>query len=388
MIERRNRFIGKTTKNAQTQKEKSAFGYLRLPSTIPIFKEDPGSRVRFDIIPYVVKDEAHPDRNDEFEIAIPGTQWYRRPFKTHRNIGADNSAVICPKSIGKKCPICEYREKLLKEGANWQDDGVKALRASDRNLYLIVPLGHNKYDEKPHVWDISQHLFQTKLNDELEEQPDNAGFPDLEDGLTLKVRFSEEVFGQNKFADTSRIDFEERDKQYGASYIDKMPCLDEVLDVKDYVTLERMFMQGDEDAGKDGGRKGASSEPRERNTTRERTSPPREEHPPLDDEIPGSTEKAATTRTTARDERATGAVESSSRTERSTARTRTPDPDPEPNPPAATTRTRRASSERAPDPECPAGHKYGIEADDHEECADCKLWDACMAAREKYESGK
>jgi len=242
-------FADKVRANIEKQKsQKSQYGYLKLPKGVNVFKEEPGSRVKLDILPYVVTDPNHPDRDDELGIAVPGALWYKRPFKLHRNIGYNNMPLVCPTSIGKRCPICEYKQRLLKEGKDWRDDSVKALKTYLRNLYIVVPLDNKNYEERPYVWDISDHLFLNKLSTELEENPEYANFPDLEDGYTLRIRFTEEQFGKNKFADTSRIDFEKREKKYDKSILDKVPNLDEVLVVLPYEQIEAKFFDSEDDA--------------------------------------------------------------------------------------------------------------------------------------------
>jgi len=242
-------FADKVRANIEKQKsQKSQYGYLKLLKGVNVFKEEPGSRVKLDILPYVVTDPNHPDRDDELGIAVPGALWYKRPFKLHRNIGYNNMPLVCPTSIGKRCPICEYKQRLLKEGKDWRDDSVKALKTYLRNLYIVVPLDNKNYEERPYVWDISDHLFQNKLSTELEENPEYANFPDLEDGYTLRIRFTEEQFGKNKFADTSRIDFEKREKKYDESILDKVPNLDEVLVVLPYEQIEAKFFDSEDDA--------------------------------------------------------------------------------------------------------------------------------------------
>jgi len=242
-------FADKVRANIEKQKsQKSQYGYLKLLKGVNVFKEEPGSRVKLDILPYVVTDPNHPDRDDELGIAVPGALWYKRPFKLHRNIGYNNMPLVCPTSIGKRCPICEYKQRLLKEGKDWRDDSVKALKTYLRNLYIVVPLDNKNYEERPYVWDISDHLFQNKLSIELEENPEYANFPDLEDGYTLRIRFTEEQFGKNKFADTSRIDFEKREKKYDESILDKVPNLDEVLVVLPYEQIEAKFFDSEDDA--------------------------------------------------------------------------------------------------------------------------------------------
>lgn len=237
---RKSRFSGRVAKNLQSKV--NAYGYLNVPTGTTVFKEEHGKRVRFDIIPYVLSDNNHPDKS-EFNPLEPGDQWYRRAFKIHRNVGPNNETVVCPTSIGKRCPICEYRAKLFKEG-NATDEELKALRTSTRILYNIVPIGHEKFEQKPHLWDISEFNFEALLEEELKEDESFEIFPDIEEGYSLYVRFSSETIGTSKpFAKASKIDFEERDEQYTEAILDKVADLDKVLQVKPYEQLEAMFFE-------------------------------------------------------------------------------------------------------------------------------------------------
>jgi len=251
-----SKFKQAVAKDSHRQKiQRSKYGYLNLPSGINIFKEEPNTKVLLDFLPYEVSAENHPDRDDEIGIATPGSLWYKRPFKIHRNIGNENEAEVCLSSIGKSCPICIYRAKRLKEGAEKEE--VDSLRPSNRNLYIVIPKDHKDYEEKPHIWDISSFLFQNMLNDEIEEDSDRGVFPDLEEGLTVRIRFSEAQIGKNKFAETSRIDFIERDEQYDVTMLKDMPDLDNVLNILDYKQLEAKFFGADEIVETDMSEKGS-----------------------------------------------------------------------------------------------------------------------------------
>jgi len=228
----------------------SSYGYLSLPRNVSVFTPEPGSRVTLDIIPYRVTSERHPDRDDKMEIAMPGTLWYKRPFKIHRNVGSANESLVCLSTFGKKCPICEYRAKRLKEGADKEETDV--MKPSLRNLYVVVPIGHKKFKETLHIFDMSQYLFQNLLNDELEENPDNAIFPELEGGLSLKIRFDSTVIGKSQpFAEASRIDFIEREEGYEESLLQTVPNLDDMLQELSYAELQARFLElpTEEDGG-------------------------------------------------------------------------------------------------------------------------------------------
>ena len=68
----KKRFKGTVSRNAQKQQRGASYGHLNLPKGLSIFKEEPGSRVNLDILPYEVTAANHPDRDDEYEIAFPG----------------------------------------------------------------------------------------------------------------------------------------------------------------------------------------------------------------------------------------------------------------------------------------------------------------------------
>jgi len=243
--QKRASFKGKVGKNSHDQKNKAnAYGHLILPKGVNLFRESPKTRNKIDILPYVVTSGKHPDRDDEYGVAVPGELWYKRPYWLHRNIGPANETIACPRSIGEPCPICEYQAKLKKDGAKWDDDNVKELKASMRNLYYVVPLGMKDFEEEPHIWDIAQFCFQDKLNDEIEEDETYETFPDPEDGFTLSVRFSEEKIGKNMFNDTSRIDFKPRANPISDEMLDSLTSLDDVLDIKPYKVIEALLFGG------------------------------------------------------------------------------------------------------------------------------------------------
>ncbi|HQE50455.1 MAG TPA: hypothetical protein PKV93_14025, partial [Fervidobacterium sp.] len=113
---KKSRFKGAVSRNAERQaRGVSQYGYLRLPKGVNIFKEEPRTRVELDIIPYVITCDNHPDIDEEYGIPVKGDLWYKRPYWLHRGVGPDNRSVVCPTSVGKPCPICEYRAQLLKD---------------------------------------------------------------------------------------------------------------------------------------------------------------------------------------------------------------------------------------------------------------------------------
>jgi len=341
----RKSFRGRVGRNMEKKKSQKGFNsYLHLPDGITQFKPEKGS-IKFDILPYIVTDEHHLDRDDDNGDAVVGDIWWKRPFKTHKNIGADKETVVCPKTFGKPCPICEHAKQLNDDGEEWDD--IKEIFAKDRSLYIVIPIDASKfeeeYEEKPYVFDMSYHLFEKQLEEECQVDEDNEMFPNLEGGLTLDVRFREKKFGKAVYYETAVIKFEERDADYEDDYVDTIPNLDEMLTVLSYDQLKTMyFEQGDPDEAED------FTEVDEDEVEKETTRPARKKKgaaKPVKEEEPEEEKK--TTK------------------------------------PTRTRKTIEKKVEKKTEGECPYGHIYGTDANEKDECADCELWDACMDEQEK-----
>ncbi len=331
------------------EKEASSYGYLNLPKKVKMFKEEVGKGFLFDFIPYIVSDENHPDRHEEAGLALEGNGWYKRPIRIHYSVGVDNESIVCPKSWGKKpCPICEHRDKQFK-------DGVKAKKvvgkAQLRWLYVIIPIDHKEYDEKMHIWDISNNNFQKQLDEELKENPDNGGFAHPEEGQTLKVRFAQEVFNKNKYAEASRIDFEDRDEQYDDDIMDKAPDLDKIFTRLTYEQIQMLYYEIDEDDVVDEGAKEEEGKSDKKDKKREDEREMRKAKA-YDDDLDDPDQK---------------------------------EQEDEPEPEQETKPRRRRKDEKSKDPKCPSDHKYGKDWEDYDDCDDCTLFDKCGDKNEELE---
>ncbi|MDD3970466.1 MAG: hypothetical protein PHC31_00975 [Clostridia bacterium] len=393
--EKRNKFRDKVVQDTTRQKNATNnYGYLKLPKDVRVFQPEAG-RIQLDILPYIVTDEKHPDRNVEMEIAIPGELWYKRPFKVHRNIGAENDTVVCLTSFSQRCPICEYLAKRRKEGADLEE--IKTLRPSQRNLYCVIPIGVKGADEKPHVWDVSQYLFQNLLNEELEEDSDNAVFPDLEEGLTLRIRFEEQQLGKNKFNEAKRIDFEKRDEIYDDSILEDIPNLDEMLTRLTYEELDAKFLEMEGVAEVEETSAVENTEVRKRKKIepdipaeapvirRRKAKPEPEPEPEPEDEdetdVIGKGETPPPVR----------------------RRKAKPEPEPEPEdddddeiyedepepelpvkPIKRDNLSKPASKGKPADGDrCPHGHRFGVDCEKFDDCDVCEIWDECIDEQEK-----
>lgn len=294
------------------------------------------TKMHLDIIPYVVT------VTNKVE-AKKGELWYRAKYAVHRNIGIDNKVRICPLlTVKQPCPVCEARAKLLK--GNAEDREIAAsIKPKIRELYNVIDLDNE--DAGVQLWDISLHLFGKQLEEELnnDDTGDFAAFPDLKGGYTLKCRFKEKTFEGKDFHEVSRIDFEKRE-DYKPSILDEAIDLDKCLKILSYEDLEKEFLgsgvveeESIEDAEVD---KHKEEKPIERKASRFREE---KEEISNDDEE----EKPTLHRQQKKHE---------------------------------------SEEKKENEGECPSGYKFGIDTDGKDECAECKVWEACSDEYDKRKS--
>jgi len=343
----RKSFRGRVGRNMDKKKsEKGGQSYLKLPEGVSLFKPEKGT-IKFDILPYNVTDGHHLDRDDDNGDAVVGDIWWKRPFKVHKNVGVDKDTVVCPKTIGKPCPICEYGNKLNDEGEEWDD--IKEIFSKDRSLYAIIPVDASefdeKYEEKPYIFDMSYHLFEKQLEEECQVDEDNEMFPNLEGGLTLDVRFREKKFGKAVYYETAVIKFEERDADYEDDYVDSIPNLDDLLTILSYEQLKIMyFEQGDpNDVAEE--EEFIEVESEEEESAAKPARKPKKASKEVEEEESAVKEKKGTKPT---------------RSDKSAKK-----------------------EEEEEEQDCPHGHTYAVDGNDKDECSDCEKWDDCMDAQEK-----
>lgn len=397
-------FGSKIGRNLQKQKDaKKGFGYLNLPKGVEAFVVDENTReVTLDFLPYEVTDPKHPDRDNEYKVAVPGSLWYRRPFKVHRNVGVNNETVVCLKSVGKPCPICEYQKKRMNEKAEKEE--IVELYGKPRSLYAVIPVGMRKIEEKVHIWDMSDKLFQETLNDDLEIHPENRVFPSLASGKTAVLTLKWKSLGKVTYPEVRAIDFEDREP-YAESILDEVPNLDEVLKILSYEEIEAKFFETDQE--ETGGdlhdvddapvhHRREEREEREERPRREREEAPsrtRRSRVEDDGDMPDNEpEEKPQERTRSRrtekepDEEGTTRKRKSAEVEKEEIRPQRGSAEGPYNKSEETTRSRRSpepAEEKTKEKDrCPYGHRFGIDTEKFNDCDICNIWKACIDEKE------
>ena len=389
MKKNRSSFRGKVGRDAQKSMRASR-GYLNLPEGVKQYQvEEKTRKVLFDILPYIITDNNHPNKDVENEIAMKGDLWYRRPFKVHRNVGVEDETCVCPKSFGKPCPICEHQKKRFADGADKEE--TKLLYPKDRNLYVVVPIDQDKFEEEPHIWDVSQALFQDILKDALDEDPDNEVFPDLEEGKTLEVSFKWKTLGNNTFPEARNINFLKRDKPYKESILDAVPDLDTVLKVLSYEDLSNKFFEID--AEPDAGHiddvddtDEAPEPPKRERKERTATSRKPEKEEEKEDKLSWEDLQELSGRKLTRlcdEHKLKIDLDDVKYDDDDVLRKAIAEKMDIEMPRRSRKASEKVKEESDDDEKCPSGHKFGVDGDDFKECNSCDLWDECVEAKEK-----
>ena len=372
---------------------------LKMPQGVGFFKPEKGTN-EIMILPFTMSMK-------NMEGVDADTPWYRMQVLKHFRIGAEDKSFICPRTIGKKCPICEHRAALLANGRDTQDEEVKALTARKRDIFNVLDM--NDEDAGIKIWEVSYHNFGAKLEEEIRESDDDpdkshyAAFADPDEGSVLSIRMKQATIGQQKFLECSRIDFNQIDEPLSDDILDSVVPLDQCLVVLPYDELKRIFYDLEEPAA------GDDSEDEEKPSRSSRTgrASSRSTKPADDDEDEKPQRRGASSRRPAPEPAEDDGDEEP---EEKPARGRRPDPAPEEKPSRRRTappadddeepeekpaRRAGASNARRPAPEpepqdeegegdgeefvCPVrGGKFGHDCDTHPgKCENCEIWSEC-----------
>lgn len=352
--DRRSSMRDRARKRAEERENQGGGGTkYNLPDGMNFYS--PKKHASLDIIPYTVSVDNHP------EDVPKGELWYQRTVLVHFNVGSENKSYLCPKTIKKKCPICEYRAQLVKD-PDAQEEIVRSLKARERELFNVYD--REDSDKGVQLWDVSNYNFGAKLEEELREgRVEWGGFAEPVDGFTLKVRFTEEQIGKNKFMQASRIDFEER-KSIDKKLLSQALDLDKILKVLPYEQLEKIFLEVDGENGGDAEEESSSETLSDRQ----------------DSEV-SKREFDRSGRRRSRDSKLDQDSESEEEQEyRGYEKERGPE---KASPPTQASRDRRTGSKAVDKPTCPAGGTFGKDCDELEECKECKIWEACIEEQER-----
>ena len=170
----------------------------------------------------------------------------------HRNIGVNETTVVCPaRNYGKDCPICEQVAELRKLGLEEDKETIKLLNPKRRTVYNMVCLDSSEEEAKGvQVWEVA-HFFMQKHLAARSKKRKGGGyihFADPEEGR--EVIFERAKNGDN--VEFTNHDFAEREGYtIDDDTLDSAHCIDDMITIYDYDTLKTMFLGKKEEVVED-----------------------------------------------------------------------------------------------------------------------------------------
>ena len=315
------------------------------------WKPTEGKNNNFDIIPYEITVDNHP-------YYPAGELFQQLAYKVHYGVGSQERMVACPTVIGKKCPICEAAASMRKD-RNADEEELKKLKAKDRVIFNIIDL--NEVDKGVQLFEFSPHCFANFLYDEIKASEGKGDDTfELIGGCSLMVRFSNKKLGTNKFLEATRIDFEERDKDYDDAIVEEALDLDTAINYLPYEEIEAILLDLELPPPKREAKQ-AQQSTKSAPSAKDKTEPRRsrreepEDEPEPEEDDPGPEEDG------------------------------TPGEKPAPR---SRRSTKEEKKEEAPGNKCPNDFQFGEDYDQDNACDACDIWESCKAHLDELEAAR
>ena len=235
--ERKKKKLKYTSAKAMAEKAEAGYQatYLKVPKGFKLYKPKAGKAI-LDIIPFIAG-AGNPNAEE-------GEVHWERTFWTHRGIGPNQETFLCPaKTSNSKCPICEARMQMAESEEDDDEKMRKSLLPKQRQLFNIID--RKNPDAGVQLLDMSSFLFGDVILETIQSADEGENwdlFFTLDEGMSLRVVWSEEKFGGHSFLKAGRIDFKEREEAYDEDILEKAACLDEILVEMEYKELKKRFL--------------------------------------------------------------------------------------------------------------------------------------------------
>ncbi|MCK9543786.1 MAG: hypothetical protein M0R03_17335 [Novosphingobium sp.] len=350
--QRRERLRNRTKSSVENRDKKglgrsSVIDLSKIPASIGQYAMKTGRNNNIiDILPFMITQDWYKNlrtvNGNPTGLEI-GDIDYKLEIPIHKNVGPDNKVVLCPnKAFGLKCPICEQlKEEYDKDEKSRDKKKIDALKVSWRNFYNLYDYEEEDEDKAYKVWlNESFHLFEKFLLKDVEEEEAAKGetitFADCEDGRTLSFKGKEKSMnkdGSNPYGEAESISFESRDPWNEDEVLKRTVSFDALLVRLSYDEIQEIFLGIDsDDSSDDRGKAQEDDTPvtRGRSRSRQQEEKSKEDEPPETGRGRGRGKK---------------------------------EPEPE-----------ETIEDDIPfdSTECPFGHKFGKDCNEHPECSDDK----------------
>lgn len=340
-------------KKAEKDQNRGGNFNLAIPEGTQTWAPKSKGPFNIDIIPYTVSVNNHPE-------AKKGEQWYQRTYFVHFGLGDDGKqSGICPKTVGKPCPVCEMYKELVSSDDEEDREAAKKIKPKERELFNIIDLDNQ--DAGVQIFEYSFHLFGKGLSEEVNEgSEEEAGFAELENGKTLKIHFKKEsIGGGTPFWQLRRVDFDDRE-DYDEEILDDTHDLDQLLKVPSYKELQSLLSGGGDDEEEEEEESGNDEDKEEEKPAKKgKKSPAKKSKKKGEDEGEKPAKKGKKSSKKKSDDEDEGEEDEDEKSAK---------------------KGKKSSSKKSNKNKCPGGGTFGEDTDDLKACKKCDVWTECQEA--------
>jgi len=240
-------------------------GAIAIPNGVGVFKPKKSGSHRLDIIPFLVTDNRNRFVEGLRRSKKPGVLFPHRIYWVHYGIGVNNEPFCClSKNFGKKCPICQHRDKLLEKPDNESKKAAERLKAKERQLWLVYD--NDETHKGVQLWEVSIHNFGAHIVDYVEgfrsekEREKHKFYFHPVSGLSLNVTCKEESAGDRSYTDFLVHSMVNREEPLPEELFDHGIDLDAIPVEETYERLKRIY-EGDDYEEEEGGHEEDNSVP-------------------------------------------------------------------------------------------------------------------------------
>jgi len=222
---------------------------------LPMWKPSVGQHELM-IVPYLFEGKensvfrANKDINQPFsdeELDKKDSFDYKLTVFVHNNIGVNEDAFLCLRTVSEACPICEHRMKLEKEDPDLHEKEISSLWPSKRALYNVVVLDTDKdIDEGVKVWDAPHKSIEDPLSEEAKKRDRATGELEHKDYTIPDERWNvcfERIGTSKTSTEYKQVKILERQKHQECNekeidaFYEQATCFEDVIEIKTYDEL-------------------------------------------------------------------------------------------------------------------------------------------------------
>jgi len=197
-------------------------------------------------VPYKITSKQDPNCQ---RGATVGDTSYNLIYDVHNYVGVGKKTVVCPRNLGKACPICEAYEQAKKE-FGFDSKEAKDLKPKKRAIYNVIDMNSKEKDVM--IFDESTFFFEkdlitTAMSRGAKKGIDCIPFGELKEGYSVDfhVEMIKSSFGENpKY---TAFNFDKMEDPMDKEVMDKAVDLGACIKIDTYDEIMAILQGNDED---------------------------------------------------------------------------------------------------------------------------------------------